>query len=107
MIPISQKIISITHDRPALISDGSISIYQNNSGTHLLRQVIPGNRYYQNITYSPGKKTLYFDILSSTFNQGNANYFIVVEDNAMKSESGQPLLGVEAGEKSWNFGTGM
>ena len=86
-------------------SSQNISIYQKFNGKPLLRQVIPGIRF-KNFTYSPDFKTITMSVLSSTFNQDNAEYGIIVDDDAFKNKkTGQPLLGIDDG--FWKFKTGM
>ena len=71
----------------------------------LLRQSIPGN-LMENLKYSDDRKTIFFNVLSSTFNQAESDYSVVVDDDAVKVlGSGQPLLGI--GKGILKFKTGM
>jgi hypothetical protein len=105
VIPVDLNTISITYDQPAAISGKKISIYQKENGMSLLRQSIPGNEI-RDVRYSDDHRTISFNVFPSTFNQAELDYFVVVDDDAVKSsESNQPLLGIE--ENIWRFTTGM
>jgi hypothetical protein len=105
VIPVDLNNISITYDQPAAISGKNITIYQKENGMSLLRQRIPGNEI-RDVQYSDDHRTISFNVFPSTFNQAETDYFVIVDDDAVKSlESNQPLLGVE--ENVWRFTTGM
>ena len=49
---------------------------------------------------------MFINVLSSTFNQANANYIVVVDGDAVKSKNtNQPIMGIEKGY--WRFKTGI
>ncbi|RIA81069.1 hypothetical protein C1645_837559 [Glomus cerebriforme] len=103
-IPLLTTKINITYNIPITISKNNISIYQNESGIPILRQSIPVNPS-EIFSISNDSKTLNINVLESTFNQPNANYYIVIEDNAVKDRiSNQPIVGVE--KNFWRFKTG-
>lgn len=88
---------------PVTLSINNFSIYQDYNGIPLLRQSSPGNP--SNVfSLSNDNKTIQINVLESTFNKPNANYYIVIDDNAVKGLiSNQPLAGV--GKGYWNFKT--
>ncbi|CAI2182418.1 6647_t:CDS:10 [Funneliformis geosporum] len=62
---------------------------------------VPGNSPF---IYSADNKTIILDVLESTFNQPNAKYYIVINDNVVKDwETKQPLIGI--GSNIWTFNT--
>jgi hypothetical protein len=79
------------------------SIYQyNNDNLPILRQSVPGNSPY--FSYSSDKKTINMKVLESNFNQPNLNYYIVINDGAVKNwASNQPIIRVE--RNRWKFNT--
>ncbi|RIA88249.1 hypothetical protein C1645_826666 [Glomus cerebriforme] len=103
-IPLSVTNINITYHSPIAISTNNISIYQyrNDIDLPILRQSIPGNSPY--FSYSPDNKTINIKVLESTFNQPNSNYYVVVQDDAIKDwNTNQPLIGIE--KNRWKFNT--
>src|SRR4051794_7867746 len=99
----STTIINITYKLDVAFSSQNISIYQNISGKSYLRQRIPANKG-ENVTFSANSISI--EILSSTFNRANADYYVVIDDDAIKNKkNSQPLIGVEKGY--WKFRTGM
>jgi archaellin len=105
VIPVSLNQISITYNQPITVSNKNVTIYQYTNGMSLLRQSIPGN-LMENLKYSDDRKTIFFNVLNSTFNQAESDYSVVVDDDAVKAlGSGQPLLGI--GKGILKFKTGM
>ena len=104
-IPVSADQIAFTYDQPIEMSIKNISIYKNiTTGRPLLRQTIPG-ALSKNFRYSEDRKTIFVDILKSTFNEPDENYYVVVEDNAVRNlVTHQPLVGISKG--NWMFKTG-
>ncbi|CAG8517544.1 16437_t:CDS:10 [Funneliformis mosseae] len=100
-VPLSTITINVTYNFPITISTSNISIYQNNNNYPILRQSVPGN---SPLLYSVDNKTIILDVLESTFNQPNANYYIVINDNVVKDwKTNQPLIGIES--NIWKFNT--
>ena len=67
----------------------------------MIRQIIPGNSDFLTI----GDKSLSIRVLNSTFNQQNANYSVVVDDNVIiNKKSGQPIFGIEKGFLNYRTG---
>ncbi|GBB90932.1 hypothetical protein RclHR1_01800017 [Rhizophagus clarus] len=102
-ISLSTPQISITYNMPVTLSINNFSIYQDDNGTPRLRQSAPGNPS-KVFKLGSDNRTVYIDVLESTFNKPNANYYIVIDDNAVKDLiSNQPLAGV--GKSYWSFKT--
>lgn len=88
---------------PVTLSINNFTIYQDDNGVPILRQSIPGNPS-KVFSLSNDNRTIHINVLESTFNKPNANYYIVIDDNAVKDLiSNQPLAGV--GKNYWNFET--
>ena len=104
-IPLSLDQIAITYVTPILISTNNITIYDNSTGTPLIRQINSGENSKDIVKYSSDGKTIFIDILPTTFNRQNASYYVVIDDNAIKDlKTGQPIMGVY--NNIWNFYTG-
>ncbi|CAJ0910370.1 8017_t:CDS:2, partial [Entrophospora sp. SA101] len=103
MIEIASQEINVTYNTPIVPSINNISIYQiNNNDQYILRQSFPADSSYCKI--SDDKKSLVIQVLTSTFNLPNTNYYVVVEDGALKlSSTGQPLIGIC--KNIWKFTT--
>ncbi|CAB4405539.1 unnamed protein product [Rhizophagus irregularis] len=111
-IPTDTKNIIIKYKNPVILSTGFISVYQSalNSttiNTDLLRQTFsalsPQYVQYVNDTNNTEVEVI---ILSSTFNQLNSNYYIIVDDNFVRSQDfNEPLMGIESGV--WTVKTGL
>ncbi|CAB4492436.1 hypothetical protein RhiirA5_431649 [Rhizophagus irregularis] len=100
---ISTSQINITYNMPVTLSINNFTIYQDDNGVPILRQSIPGNPS-KVFSLSNDNRTIHINVLESTFNKPNANYYIVIDDNAVKDLiSNQPLAGV--GKNYWNFET--
>ncbi|CAG8611342.1 11793_t:CDS:2 [Funneliformis caledonium] len=101
-IPLSLTNINITYNFQVTTSINKIFIYQVNNSDSTLRQTIPGNSL--SFTYSADNRTINISILESTFNQPNAKYYIVIEDNVVNDlETNQPIIGI--GSNIWEFNT--
>ncbi|CAI2174672.1 3054_t:CDS:10, partial [Funneliformis geosporum] len=105
-IPLSTTSINITYNFPIIMSTNNISIYQDGNGKNaILRQSIPGNSP-SSFVYSADNQSLILNVLESTFNQPNANYYIVIDDNAVKDlKTDQPLMGIQT--HTWMFNTNV
>ena len=73
IIPLYTSTINIKYNSQVEKSINNILIYQNfTSKPPYLRQIIPGDSEY--ITYSKDYKSLYINILNTTFNQQDSEY---------------------------------
>ncbi|CAI2184724.1 7856_t:CDS:2, partial [Funneliformis geosporum] len=87
-------------DTPTFTSNGKYLIINNSDP--ILRQTVPGSS--PSFIYSADNRTINISVLESTFNQPNAKYYIVIEDNVVKDlETNQPLIGI--GSNIWEFNT--
>ncbi|CAI2167758.1 16966_t:CDS:2 [Funneliformis geosporum] len=84
--------ITIKYDKDIIPSYGNISIYQiQDNYNELLRQTYSGLSSYVTIM----NDTVGIKILSSTFNQLGATYFIQINDNFVDSKLyGEPITGI-------------
>ncbi|CAG8533796.1 4914_t:CDS:2 [Diversispora eburnea] len=77
--------INITYSIPIYLSTGNISIWQRNGGMvdnnnkDILRQTISGSNS-KFFTLSNDSKTIQVTILSSTFNQPDNSYYVLIDD---------------------------
>ncbi|RIA88250.1 hypothetical protein C1645_775438 [Glomus cerebriforme] len=102
IIQLSTNYINITYQSPITISTNNISIYQYNDENPILRQSVPGSSSF--FSHSADNTTLILNVLDSTFNQPNAMYYIVIDDNIVQDwRTNQPLLGIES--NIWKFNT--
>ncbi|CAG8660766.1 7170_t:CDS:2, partial [Funneliformis mosseae] len=103
-IPLSTISINVTYNFPIIISTNNIFIYQDDSGGKpILRQSITGNAP-TSFVYSADNQSFILNVLESTFNQPNGNYYIVIDDNAVKDfKTDQPLMGIQT--HTWKFNT--
>ncbi|PKY57537.1 hypothetical protein RhiirA4_411730 [Rhizophagus irregularis] len=102
IISLSTTNINISYKLPITLSTNNISIYQHNNENPILRQSVPGSSL--SLSHSADNQTLILNVLESTFNQPNAKYYIVIDDNFVQDwETNQPLLGLES--NIWTFNT--
>ncbi|PKY28185.1 hypothetical protein RhiirB3_416790 [Rhizophagus irregularis] len=102
IISFSTTNISISYKLPIMLSTNNISIYQHNNENPILRQSVPGSSL--SLFNSADNQTLILNVLESTFNQPNAKYYIVIDDNFVQDwETNQPLFGLES--NIWTFNT--
>ena len=86
------------------LSAQNISIYQATDGNLILRQGFSANSGFCSITSNGTAVTC--QIFKSTFNQADATYDVVVDNNFVTSKSLiQPLTGVTEG--NWVYYGGM
>ncbi|RHZ80333.1 hypothetical protein Glove_137g124 [Diversispora epigaea] len=92
--------ITIDYSIPISLSTGNISIWQknggivNNNNKDVLRQTISGlNSEF--IKLSNDNKTVQVTILSSTFNQPDTSYYVLIDNGFVTDETGEILLGVK------------
>ncbi|PKY57619.1 hypothetical protein RhiirA4_549733 [Rhizophagus irregularis] len=97
--------ITIKYGIPVRLSTANISIFQLNDDPYkpsLLRQTISGNSKL--CTIGSDNHTVHIPIFSSTFNQPNSSYYVVIENDFVISQArNEPLLGTN--EKTWMFST--
>ncbi|CAI2167056.1 12384_t:CDS:2 [Funneliformis geosporum] len=76
--------ITIDYDKPLILSSGNISIYQvvDNMG-ELLRQTYSGLSGHASIT---NNTSVNIEVLSSTFNDPSASYFVSISDDFVNSK---------------------
>ena len=87
------------------LSTQNISIYQVTDGNPILRQSFSAKSGFCSVTLNDS--AVKCDIFKSTFNQPDATYYVVVDNNFVMSKSlNQPLPGVTKG--NWMYqGGGM
>ena len=89
------------------LSSANISIYQLNEDRDkpdLLRQTFSGSENSQLCYVGSDNKTVHVNIFSSTFNQRNSTYYVLVENNFVNSQTlNEPLIGIY--DKLWVFST--
>jgi hypothetical protein len=87
------------------LSTANISIFQRNGDPYkpnLLRQTISGNSKL--CTVGSDNHTVHIPIFSSTFNQPNSSYYVVIDNNfVISQERNEPLLGII--QKTWMIST--
>ncbi|RGB40402.1 hypothetical protein C1646_753350 [Rhizophagus diaphanus] len=97
--------ITIKYGIPVRLSTANISIYQLNGDLYkpnLLRQTISGDSKL--CTIGSDNHTVHIPIFSSTFNQPNTSYHVVIDNNfVISQERNEPLIGTN--EKIWIFST--
>ncbi|CAG8516218.1 16547_t:CDS:10 [Acaulospora morrowiae] len=88
--------ITITFYDPVDLSDGNITIYQNiNSSSVILRQMISARDAKCHL--GNDTRSITVDLISSTFNQPKAQYFVQIDNNFVKSRNyREPLLGIDS-----------
>ncbi|KAG9292372.1 hypothetical protein G9A89_015242 [Geosiphon pyriformis] len=103
-IPLRLKIISFTFGVKIKQSIGNISIFQGNSSWSHLRQTLRATNSLCSL--GDDNRTISIGILSSTFNQPNSEYFVVIDNNFVKSQShSQPLIRIQ--QDLWKFSTNV
>ncbi|UZO02582.1 uncharacterized protein OCT59_021061 [Rhizophagus irregularis] len=97
--------ITIKYSIPVRLSTANISIFQLNGDLYepnLLRQTISGDSKL--CTVGSDNHTVHIPIFSSTFNQQNSSYHVVIDNNfVISQERNEPLIGTN--EKVWMFST--
>ncbi|GBC25777.2 hypothetical protein GLOIN_2v1885764 [Rhizophagus irregularis DAOM 181602=DAOM 197198] len=97
--------IIIKYSIPVRLSTANISIFQLNddpSKPRLLRQTISGDSKL--CTIGSDNHTVHIPIFSSTFNQPNSSYNVVINNNfVISQERNEPLLGIN--KKIWMIST--
>ncbi|PKC54598.1 hypothetical protein RhiirA1_542829, partial [Rhizophagus irregularis] len=97
--------ITIKYGIPVRLSTANISIFQLNDDPYkpsLLRQTISGDSKL--CTIGSDNHTVHIPIFSSTFNQPNSSYYVVVDNNfVISQERNEPLLGII--KKTWMIST--
>ncbi|CAB4414758.1 unnamed protein product [Rhizophagus irregularis] len=97
--------IIIKYSIPVRLSTANISIFQlndNPSKPRLLRQTISGDSKL--CTIGSDNHTVHIPIFSSTFNQPNSSYNVVINNNfVISQERNEPLLGIN--KKIWMIST--
>ncbi|PKK55829.1 hypothetical protein RhiirC2_801416 [Rhizophagus irregularis] len=97
--------ITIKYGIPVRLSTANISIFQLNDDLYkpsLLRQTISGDSKL--CTIGSNNHTVHIPIFSSTFNQPNSSYYVVVDNNfVISQERNEPLLGII--KKTWMIST--
>ena len=97
---INNNNVNITYNVP---SNNNVTICRRDNSQDILRQSFPADSQYCQL--SNDKKTLSIQVLTSTFNIPNKNYYVIVSDNALiQASNGQPLMGIR--ENTWRFTTG-
>ncbi|RIB17597.1 hypothetical protein C2G38_2246287 [Gigaspora rosea] len=93
------NMIHIIYQEPVSLSDGYLTIYQIINRKNVLRQIINSKTCQCNISVTVIK----INILSCTFNYPGGKYFIQIDNNFVKTESNEPLLGIQP--NIWTFET--
>ncbi|POG81425.1 hypothetical protein GLOIN_2v1507790 [Rhizophagus irregularis DAOM 181602=DAOM 197198] len=97
--------ITIKYAIPVRLSTANISIFQLNGDPYkpnLLRQTISGNSKL--CTVGSDNHTVHIPIFRSSFNQPNASYHVIIDNNfVISQERNEPLLGIN--EETWMFST--
>src|SRR6185312_9354609 len=99
------ELLTLNFTDPVTLSEQNISIYQMTNGNRILRQ---GFSAKSNLCSSPEQNdfAIRCKIFKSTFNQRNATYYVVMDNNFVMSKSlKQPLTGVTMG--NWVYYGGM
>ncbi|CAG8590312.1 4907_t:CDS:2, partial [Scutellospora calospora] len=94
----SSRQIKFTFTYPVILSNSNISIYQQIIGADdLLRQRFQGDTSNDVCWLDPkDNKTVIVQILSSTFNEPNGQYYVLIENNFVRrSDSNEALLGID------------
>ncbi|PKY54591.1 hypothetical protein RhiirA4_473482 [Rhizophagus irregularis] len=94
--------ITIKYGIPVRLSTANVSIFQLNGDSNLLRQTISGDSKL--CTVGSDNHTVHIPIFSSTFNQPNSSYYVVIDNNfVISQERNEPLLGII--QKTWIIST--
>ncbi|PKK80479.1 hypothetical protein RhiirC2_768042 [Rhizophagus irregularis] len=90
----------INFNKPIMLSNGNINIYQYlNNDDLILRQIIPGQSEFCQLI---NKTAISIKVFVSALHQINVKYGVKVDNNAIKILSnGEPLLGIS--ERIWTF----
>ncbi|KAG9295219.1 hypothetical protein G9A89_006200 [Geosiphon pyriformis] len=101
-IKLSVPKISVTFRLQIEKSVGNVSIFQANGSSPILRQFFSAKTGFCSIQND--SHTIWIDILSSTFNQQGAKYYVTLDNNFVESKSaGQALFGIA--KDTWWFST--
>jgi hypothetical protein len=94
--------ITVRYNKPVIFSFGNISIYQEiDGGNELLRQTYPGRSKYTSII---NDTIVNINVLSSTFNNPKANYFVTIDDGFVNSKQyNEAIMGIS--KKVWFLNT--
>ena len=95
--------ITITYDIPVVLSNGTITVFQNDgSSSGIIRQITNGleNGNYVNLVGN----TVNVTVISSTFNNPGATYYVIIGNGFVMSQLyNEPLLGLN--NNVWTFST--
>jgi len=97
---INSNNVNITYNVPF---NNNVTICRRDNNQDVLRQSFPADSQYCQL--SDDRKTLNIQVLTSTFNIPNENYYVIIGDNALiQASNGQPLMGIR--ENTWRITTG-
>ncbi|CAG8735110.1 42129_t:CDS:2 [Gigaspora margarita] len=104
-LTLNSNSINITYQDPITLNKGNLYIYQSTiNGSKILRQLI--NAKFCNIGNgcSVSGKVVTLKVLDCTFNDPNAQYYIEVDNDFIKSSIyNEPILGIDP--NMWTFNT--
>ncbi|KAG9301896.1 hypothetical protein G9A89_004576 [Geosiphon pyriformis] len=93
-VSLESKLISVKYIQPITTSIKNISIYQFKGADPILRQTFPSQSQYCSL--SDDQKSINIKVLSSTFNQPNGSYFVIIDNNFVKTRLlDEPLFGIK------------
>ncbi|PKC07321.1 hypothetical protein RhiirA5_377142 [Rhizophagus irregularis] len=93
---------TITYNTPVIRSTGSFSVFQVNGDDIILKQTIPATN--EQFVEFENENTVKLTILPSALNKFSARYYITVDHDFVKEQSGQNVIGIR--ENIWNFTIG-
>ncbi|CAG8673613.1 36806_t:CDS:2 [Gigaspora margarita] len=104
-LTLNSNSISITYQDPTTLNKGNLYIYQSTiNGSKTLRQLINTKSCNLGNGCSVSGKVVTFKVLDCTFNDPNAQYYIELDNDFIKSSIyNEPILGIDP--NMWNFNT--
>ncbi|KAF0533977.1 hypothetical protein F8M41_010285 [Gigaspora margarita] len=104
-LELNSNYISITYQDPITFNDGSLKIYQKTSdGNITLRQLINTKSCNLGNGCNVSGNVVTLKVLSCAFNNPNAQYYIEMDNNFIKSKVyNEPILGIDP--DMWIFNT--
>ncbi|CAG8563550.1 9013_t:CDS:2 [Dentiscutata heterogama] len=102
-LPLNTDTIIIAYYNRISLSDGNLTIYQTINNTNIPRLLI-NSRTCDTSKCIPLETILSLKVLTCTFNDPGGQYYIVINNNFVKSSDyNEPIMGID--QNIWNFQT--
>ncbi|CAG8553252.1 10983_t:CDS:2 [Acaulospora morrowiae] len=83
--------LTITFENAVRLSNGNITIYQQNPDNDLLRQTFSAKSHF--VTLDPNEIDMKVTVLESTFNQPSSSYYVVIDDDFVRAKKTNEAVG--------------